>query len=562
MAAVNTSTGERGAGGGGSEVGRGGGKSWAALLSSNLPSVWNKNVLEVVLEKDERGSFNVSESDCARVMRKLGIDQRPGVHVEGVQICPNGRGVLLITLKKEVPIEMFCRHDVIEVTESGIRAVHVKPAGKREVVVTMKGIHPNTRDDGVVDYLSKYGRLVTSKVIYGVFGDGPLQGIRNGDRLYKVELKPSINLGTYHVIDGQKVTARYPGQQQTCARCFGTPQTCPGKGMARRCEQEGGPRTEFTDYIFQLWDKIGYNPGQVELSPDINEENVSQDGGRFTPVKVPVQDTSKFAGVCVNKFPKETDPAEIIEFMIYSGLAETHKDKISIKPNGTVIINNLQSSECEVLIAAIHNKTDFGKKLYCNGIVPLTPVKPDEQPVVPLPNLTQPPASQAVSAALTTTTNSTSPSQPIRVPDPLSPMTPDSFSGQINNIGPMSIIPETPDVHHMQLSSEQLVRRHSQSLRSPPAGSVAQEILDTVTPTPANHYAKAKNILSGLKEMTEKFSDFGSCQSDSSQSELEDQSGYKTQGRNKKSGKHRLSPTSPRDFLKKQNTAASPQNYY
>ena len=86
-----------------------GGKSYAALLSSNLPSVWNKNLLEVVLEKDVRGSFNVSEDDCARVMRKLGLDPS---HIESVQICPNGRGVMLITLRKNVPIEMLCRHDV------------------------------------------------------------------------------------------------------------------------------------------------------------------------------------------------------------------------------------------------------------------------------------------------------------------------------------------------------------------------------------------------------------------------------------------------------------------
>ena len=79
-------------------------------------------MLEIVLEKDVRGAFNVSEVDCARVMRKLGLDSRPGVHVESVQICPNGRVVLLITLKKEVPIEMFCRYDVFEVTQSGIRA--------------------------------------------------------------------------------------------------------------------------------------------------------------------------------------------------------------------------------------------------------------------------------------------------------------------------------------------------------------------------------------------------------------------------------------------------------
>ena len=65
-------------------------------------------------------------------MRKLGIDPRPGVHVEGAQICPNGRGVILITLKDDVAIEKFCRFDVFEVTSSGIRSVMVKPAGKRE----------------------------------------------------------------------------------------------------------------------------------------------------------------------------------------------------------------------------------------------------------------------------------------------------------------------------------------------------------------------------------------------------------------------------------------------
>ena len=57
----------------------------------------------------------------------------------------------------------------------------------------------------------------------------------NGDRMYRMGIKPNSCLGTYHAIDVQRI----PGQQQTCARCFGTPNSCPGKGMARRCEQEG-----------------------------------------------------------------------------------------------------------------------------------------------------------------------------------------------------------------------------------------------------------------------------------------------------------------------------------
>ena len=67
-------------------------KSWVEVLGSTLPTSWNKNVLEVVLEKDVRGAFVVSEDDCARVMQKIGLDQRPEVHVESVQICPNGEG--------------------------------------------------------------------------------------------------------------------------------------------------------------------------------------------------------------------------------------------------------------------------------------------------------------------------------------------------------------------------------------------------------------------------------------------------------------------------------------
>ena len=114
-----TSTGGDWDSGGGFGGGRDGGgnrpahrASWAEMLGSTLPSGWNKNILEIVLEKDQRGAFIVSDHDCARVMQKLGLDQRPGVHVESVQICPNGRGVIMITLQPNVPVANFCRHDI------------------------------------------------------------------------------------------------------------------------------------------------------------------------------------------------------------------------------------------------------------------------------------------------------------------------------------------------------------------------------------------------------------------------------------------------------------------
>ena len=144
-------------------------KSWASVLGGSLPIRDNNNVLEVTLEKDSRGSFIVTESDCFNLLRRLGLDPRPGIHVEGVQICPQGRGVIFITLKKEVNIARFCRYDVLEVTQSGIRSVLVKSAGKREVVVTARGIHPNTKETVVTVYLGKFGKVFTGKVVHGVF---------------------------------------------------------------------------------------------------------------------------------------------------------------------------------------------------------------------------------------------------------------------------------------------------------------------------------------------------------------------------------------------------------
>ena len=104
----------------------------------------------------------------------------------------------------------------------------------------------------IFDYLNKFGKVTSNKVVYGVYGDGPLKDFRNGNRAYKMELGPVRNLGTYHVIDGQKVTIRYAGQMQTCARCHQTARTCKGKGIAKRCEDNNGDKVDFIEYILSL----------------------------------------------------------------------------------------------------------------------------------------------------------------------------------------------------------------------------------------------------------------------------------------------------------------------
>ena len=115
---------------------------------------------------------------------------------------------------------------------------------------------------------------------------------------------------------------------------------------------------------------------------------------------------------------------------------------------------------------------------------------------------------------------------------------------------------------HLQLSNDALVRRNSISLRSPPAGSLAGEILSSGTANTDQLYAQSKNILSNLKEMSERYSDFASCHSSSSGGEGAVDDGFKSLGRKKKKArKHRLSVSPPgiEYFLKKPNLALSPQ---
>ena len=85
--------------------------SWASIAEDSI-SKNDKNVMDIILEKDTKGSFELSDVEVARVLQKLGADMRPDVHIEGVQICPMGKNVTQVTLKKEVDIDHFSRKEL------------------------------------------------------------------------------------------------------------------------------------------------------------------------------------------------------------------------------------------------------------------------------------------------------------------------------------------------------------------------------------------------------------------------------------------------------------------
>ena len=68
--------------------------------------------------------------------------------------------------------------------------------------------------------------------------------------------------------------------------------------------------------------------------------------------------------------------------LIESGLPESKKDSVVFRTNGQVNINELENDICLKLIETLHAKIFMGRKLYCNGVIPLTPEKSDIPPVV------------------------------------------------------------------------------------------------------------------------------------------------------------------------------------
>ena len=316
------------------------------------------------------------------------------------------------------------------------------------------------------------------------------------------------------------------------------------------------------------------------------------------------------------------------------------------------------------MILALHNQKQFGRKLFCNGIIPLTPDKQANEntssgPAQPsLTGTTGHTAgtsditgnnSELVStgdtaeqhlamstashvaptdskASPTISHSNPSPVSSVKIPTPSSSMqyspTPSLIVGSIIDtliqtgtstqaivtptqiysfpqaspnssynsppsqrlssqfpppnqslleLGACSDIQQFVNDHQLNLDDHDLVRRHSLSLRTPPLGSLAAEILNPVilTSTATPHSEKPRSLLTNLSEMTSHLSEFESCASDIDSSSDEDsdakeknEDGFQTMNGNRRSykKKRKNSTTPTREyFMKKPNMNASPQ---
>ena len=316
--------------GGGSEISAAK-SSYVGIASLNTSVRDNKNLLEIRLERaDFNVSYNLSQEECDHLLMRLGIDHS---HFIGVSCCPEGKGVIYVTLHPQVNIQRFLHKNECFEIKRGLRTSIIRPAGKKEQAVTILGLHPNTKDQAVVKYLSAHGKVsLTDRVIHHVYPGAPgsslCAGKLNGNRTYMMEVTKAM--GSYHIIDGEKVSLKYRGQSKTCARCHETENICPGKAVAKNCVSD---RVLLSTHMMEHWKNIGYSPDTSDLN-EVDELDIQI--GKKVPEPPPADllrpdHTSKYSSVVINGFSKEADEEEVYDILIQGGLPKSYKKENILK---------------------------------------------------------------------------------------------------------------------------------------------------------------------------------------------------------------------------------------
>ena len=217
----------------------------------------------------------LSNEEIERLLRRLRIGPND---FTSVQACPERRNVVFITLANNINLNKFTdNHTESFILKQGIRTTSLRHACKKEVNVHVFGLHPDTKDETVIRYLNAHGKVdakapVTYAVYPGAPGTSILAGKRNGNRSYSMEVRK--NIGSTHIIDGERVSIRYNGQRRTCNRCHQVTDRCPGKALAKDCTAQ---RVGLHEYMSKYWEFINFVPDSCDMSEDIDEQAENDD---------------------------------------------------------------------------------------------------------------------------------------------------------------------------------------------------------------------------------------------------------------------------------------------
>jgi hypothetical protein len=183
-------------------------------------------------------------------------------------------------------------------------------------------------------------------------------------------------MGSYHIIDGEKVSLRYRGQIRTCARCHHTEKECSGKGVARDCKED---RVLLSNHMEKHWRDIGFIPDsnstadieEEEFEIQIGKEKIEEKNSKGPDL------THRYSSIIVSGFNSDQMLADIHEVLISQGLPSSIKfeDLIQNGKTGKITIDELSPTDCLSLMENMHGKKFLGKKVYITSVVSASPVK-------------------------------------------------------------------------------------------------------------------------------------------------------------------------------------------
>ena len=195
--------------------------SYANRLKTNVryDHRLKRNVLEITIEKSEKETrIELTSEMVARIMKSIGLDISN--QMEGYQITYGRVCTISVWVTKGVPLDKFCQKESIVVAK-GIVTGSIRPAGRRDVIVTFAGVDFNTPDSLIQEYIQKFGgKMMSQNVNYGKYTEGPFIGKINNEKKDTVDfLDSKMKMGTYHFLDGARVRVFYKGNAKTCGRC-------------------------------------------------------------------------------------------------------------------------------------------------------------------------------------------------------------------------------------------------------------------------------------------------------------------------------------------------------
>ena len=188
-------------------------------------------------------------------------------------------------------------------------------------------------------------------------------------------------MGSFHIIDGEKVSVRYSGQEWTCARCHQYKRDCPGAAVAKECTAD---RVMLSSHMMEHWQKIGYKPDTDAFNEvdEVIHHDVQVGREEMETNLIPESHlTSKYHSVIVKGFRADTSIESILEILQHQGLPAEYSCESFIKneKTGSITLESLKPEECLSLMSNMNRKRFLNRQISVTSVVSNSPVKPAPQ---------------------------------------------------------------------------------------------------------------------------------------------------------------------------------------